>query len=288
MFQPPEARLPQSWARPRNFAIALALVISLAVVTLLALQRYSARQYELALVTHELGLAAYDLSTAGLRVALTHQPSTESRTSAQIVEAANARIALARSLMRLKSDADRLEDVPLQDRVEQFSNRARQLQSAIQDENYTAVPAIESATTAEFVTLSQYIRETSRQYAARAEQAQLIATLGRVLVVLLTSVVIGIMYSRYRAVQREVERSAAEQEALRRSEARFRPLVQSSSDVIAVISADHVVTYVSPAVESITGMTPDQLIGRPAFETVSEKERRTFEAFLTNTRRPYR
>ncbi|MGH9300060.1 MAG: PAS domain S-box protein, partial [Acidimicrobiales bacterium] len=49
--------------------------------------------------------------------------------------------------------------------------------------------------------------------------------------------------------------------ALAASDERFRALVQHSSDVAVIIGPDGVVTYVSPAVESVSGYKPEDLIG---------------------------
>jgi diguanylate cyclase (GGDEF)-like protein/PAS domain S-box-containing protein len=49
--------------------------------------------------------------------------------------------------------------------------------------------------------------------------------------------------------------------ARRRSEQRFRVLVQASSDVINVLDADGHHVYVSPSVQPLMGYTPDELVG---------------------------
>ena len=51
---------------------------------------------------------------------------------------------------------------------------------------------------------------------------------------------------------------------LSRSEARFRSLVQHSSDVILVLDADAVVRYVSPSITREYGHAPEALVGRRA------------------------
>ncbi|MER3438221.1 MAG: hypothetical protein C4346_11890 [Chloroflexota bacterium] len=49
-------------------------------------------------------------------------------------------------------------------------------------------------------------------------------------------------------------------EALRRSEARFRSLVQQSGDVISVVNREGVRTWISPSVEHVLGYPPEAMI----------------------------
>jgi diguanylate cyclase (GGDEF)-like protein/PAS domain S-box-containing protein len=55
---------------------------------------------------------------------------------------------------------------------------------------------------------------------------------------------------------------AALKQDLQRSEARFRSLVQNSSDVVTVVDATGVIRYVSPAITGVMGHRPEDLIGR--------------------------
>jgi PAS domain S-box-containing protein len=70
------------------------------------------------------------------------------------------------------------------------------------------------------------------------------------------------------------------QAALQESERRFRTLVQNSSDVITVVDAEGTISYVSPAVERVTGYRPEELVGKSVFDHVRpddlEQGRRTF------------
>ncbi len=63
-------------------------------------------------------------------------------------------------------------------------------------------------------------------------------------------------------------RRNAEQRVLR-SEARFRSLVQHSSDIVAIIDEDEFVTYVSPAVERVLGYQPSELLGTKVVDVLS-------------------
>jgi diguanylate cyclase (GGDEF)-like protein/PAS domain S-box-containing protein len=57
------------------------------------------------------------------------------------------------------------------------------------------------------------------------------------------------------------DRVAERTSQLASNEERFRSLVQHASDVIAVLSAEGVVQYVSPSCETVTGKSPDDLTG---------------------------
>ena len=58
------------------------------------------------------------------------------------------------------------------------------------------------------------------------------------------------------------------EEALRRSEQRFRSLVRYASDIIMILDAEGVILYESPAVERVLGFRPGERIGTSAFSQV--------------------
>ena len=68
------------------------------------------------------------------------------------------------------------------------------------------------------------------------------------------------------------ERKTAEQR-LGRSEARFRSLVQHSSDVVAVVDGDLIISYVSPSITRVLGHHPDDLIEREFLVLVHPDDR---------------
>jgi diguanylate cyclase (GGDEF)-like protein/PAS domain S-box-containing protein len=57
------------------------------------------------------------------------------------------------------------------------------------------------------------------------------------------------------------------------SEDRFRSLIQNSSDVTLVITADGLISYISPAVVPLLGLEPDELLDRRATDYVHPDER---------------
>ena len=69
------------------------------------------------------------------------------------------------------------------------------------------------------------------------------------------------------------ERKKAE-DSLRRSEERFRSLVETSSDWVWEVDANNRYTYVSPKVRDILGHEPQDLLGRTPFEFMHQREGR--------------
>ena len=56
------------------------------------------------------------------------------------------------------------------------------------------------------------------------------------------------------------------EEELRRSEERFRALVQNSLDVVSVVDAEATILYYSPSVEAVMGYKPEEFLGKNALE----------------------
>ena len=68
--------------------------------------------------------------------------------------------------------------------------------------------------------------------------------------------------------------------AVQRSEARFRALVQRSSDVVVVADADDRLTYVSPAIGMLLGHTPEATTGTALADLVHPDDRAQAADFL--------
>ncbi|MGH9050928.1 MAG: bifunctional diguanylate cyclase/phosphodiesterase, partial [Acidimicrobiia bacterium] len=67
------------------------------------------------------------------------------------------------------------------------------------------------------------------------------------------------------------DRKGAEQ-LLARNEARFRALVQHSSDVVAVIDENAFFTYISPSIFGMLGYKPDELVGTSALSLLPPED----------------
>ena len=68
-----------------------------------------------------------------------------------------------------------------------------------------------------------------------------------------------------RVEQRTAELAAAN-DSLRRSERRFRALIEHGADSIALIDADNRILYLSPAVTTVEGYAPEELLGHTGME----------------------
>lgn len=87
-------------------------------------------------------------------------------------------------------------------------------------------------------------------------------------------------------IQDITERRSAE-EALERSEKRFKSLIQNAPDVITVLDARNTILYDSPAVERVLGYRPEDRLGKQGFGYVHPDDRKkaeaVFEGLLKNS-----
>jgi diguanylate cyclase (GGDEF)-like protein/PAS domain S-box-containing protein len=66
--------------------------------------------------------------------------------------------------------------------------------------------------------------------------------------------------------------------SLRRSEDRFRSLIQNSTDVTLVVNDEGFCTYVSPSITPMLGFQPGELIGQPTADFVHDEDRERVSA----------
>jgi diguanylate cyclase (GGDEF)-like protein/PAS domain S-box-containing protein len=70
-------------------------------------------------------------------------------------------------------------------------------------------------------------------------------------------------------------------QALRQSEERFRALVQNASDMIAIVTADCTISYLSPSFKRILGYEAEAWLGKKALELVHPEDRTKVESLLS-------
>jgi two-component system sensor histidine kinase/response regulator len=91
---------------------------------------------------------------------------------------------------------------------------------------------------------------------------------------------------RFVGIAIDITRLRLAEEALRASEARFRALVQDSSDIISLFDAEGTIVYQSPSVERLLGYRPQDRIGRNVFSDplVHPDDRDAKRAFFDTAR----
>ena len=82
------------------------------------------------------------------------------------------------------------------------------------------------------------------------------------------------------AIKQDVTERRRAAEALRRSEEHFRSLIDNARDMIFVLDDHGVLRYVSPSVERVTGFSPEELLGLPAYTRIHPDDRGAVRAAL--------
>lgn len=88
-----------------------------------------------------------------------------------------------------------------------------------------------------------------------------------------------------RRLAAEMESRSAAEAALRNSEERYRRLAEQSRDVIWTVDLETLCfTYVSPAIESVRGFAPEEVIGQPIAASLSPESCERVQALLVDHR----
>jgi len=82
-------------------------------------------------------------------------------------------------------------------------------------------------------------------------------------------------------VDLDVTEKRVAQEAMRRSEASFRSLIENSSDIISILSQSGVMLYQSPSIEPILGYRPEEVLGKSAFSYLRPEDIERAGAHIT-------
>ncbi|MGH9657000.1 MAG: PAS domain S-box protein [Bryobacteraceae bacterium] len=72
----------------------------------------------------------------------------------------------------------------------------------------------------------------------------------------------------FTGVVRDITERKRAEEALRRSDERFRSMIESAADVISIVDAEGVIKYQSPSALRVLGYRPEEVVGRSGFEII--------------------
>ncbi len=107
--------------------------------------------------------------------------------------------------------------------------------------------------------------------------------IGSSLVLILAALSLGLLVWKFERLQRASQLALAEQEVLRRSEARFRSLVQNASDVIAILNPmPPTIKFVSDSARRIVGYRPEDLMGTDIYKLIHPDDVAEMQRFLAS------
>ncbi len=74
------------------------------------------------------------------------------------------------------------------------------------------------------------------------------------------------------SIVRDITDAKQAQQALTKSEAKFRSMIQNSSDIITLFNKEGIIEYESPSLEKILGYKPEELIGKNVFDFIHPED----------------
>jgi len=98
-----------------------------------------------------------------------------------------------------------------------------------------------------------------------------------VVALLFLSLIISLLFRaqvklKTKELRDEIEQRIYAEKELRKSEEKYRDLVENMNEIIFTVGKTGVLTYVSPAVESILGFSPSEIVGKPIQEFIYKED----------------
>jgi diguanylate cyclase (GGDEF)-like protein/PAS domain S-box-containing protein len=269
------------WVKPVYLILVLAVLIGASAFAITSLQNRSANEYRTAVETDELAITAYHMFTSAWRATISNQPPAPYMDAASAAFEADTSIQLlAGSIETYDKELAEGHQSDVRAEIVSFGEYSKQtyslLRSGRADEALTTMGAANSV----YYPLSERVNRSAQRYAQAAERTRRLTLFASVGILTGLFALGALLYWRYRATERKAARAAAEHEILRRSEARFRPLVQSSSDLITVIDRDGIIQYASPSIEQFSGLPAADVIGTSVLEMVVKEDRAALYSLL--------
>jgi diguanylate cyclase (GGDEF)-like protein/PAS domain S-box-containing protein len=121
---------------------------------------------------------------------------------------------------------------------------------------------------------------TEVRLADAADDSALSADVGTLSALLSAAILVSLLFRRWDRTRRRNAYLSGQQVGLRQSEARFRGLVQHSSDLITVIERSGALAYVSGSAERLLDRSADTLLGTPFSEHLHPDDRSRLDDLL--------
>jgi diguanylate cyclase (GGDEF)-like protein/PAS domain S-box-containing protein len=121
-----------------------------------------------------------------------------------------------------------------------------------------------------YALLQDAIFQASTFYSAQADRTLRRANVGSTAAIVVQALFIGLLIFFAEKSRRANELRMAEERA--RKDARFRSMIQNSSDVIAILDASGEICYTSPSVRRVLGFEPEERVGRPALASIHPED----------------
>ena len=77
---------------------------------------------------------------------------------------------------------------------------------------------------------------------------------------------------RFLTLTEDITLNKSAEEVLRRSELRFRSMIENALDIITVIGVDGIILYESPSIQKVLGYSPEELIGQGVLNYVHRED----------------
>ena len=133
-----------------------------------------------------------------------------------------------------------------------------------------------SQTRAAWQVYRQSVQDAAEEYDRRAAVSRRITEAVTGFGSLASILCLCLCFRRFAPGRYDVAHLTSDNEILRRSEKRFRSLVQNASEVVAILVEDGTAVYVSPAVRRMWGYPGESLTGRRLFELIAPDEQAAF------------